>query len=403
MPPDYAFPFQWEVIPVLRRALEANPRDARAPYYLGNLLFDSQPEEAVRLWEKSAAIDPSFSIVHRNLAIAYAHQKPTNDGARAIAELEKAVALPDKYARHFEELDELYAKAGKPPEQRLALLEQSQAIVAKRDDALSREIGLKVFVGKYDEAIQLMTGRVFSVWEGGTLAVAEHWVDAHLLRGERELATGKAAAALADFQAAGDIPDNLPSDAGAAGGHEAQLAYWTGLAHEAMGGRRQSQAMLAASGVSFEGRARSRGFRRPIQLQSLGRALLCGAGPTKTRPERASGRRAQESVGGRQGGFGTGSDHRPAGAEGEESPQCRACVQSLSGGACSIWGWARTRRPRNNSAPHSPPVPISWEPKPLWTGYADIWFHHRLPSAALTFMIFSALIASLRFLCARPD
>ena len=169
MPPDYAFPFQWEVIPVLRRALEANPRDARAPYYLGNLLFDSQPEEAVRLWEKSAAIDPSFSIVHRNLAIAYAHQKPTNDGARAIAELEKAVALPDKYARHFEELDELYAKAGKPPEQRLALLEQSQAIVAKRDDALSREIGLKVFVGKYDEAIQLMTRRVFRCGK------AAHW------------------------------------------------------------------------------------------------------------------------------------------------------------------------------------------------------------------------------------
>ncbi len=258
MPPDYAFPFQWEVIPVLRRALEANPRDARAPYYLGNLLFDSQPEEAVRLWEKSAAIDPSFSIVHRNLAIAYAHQKPTNDGARAIAELEKAVALPDKYARHFEELDELYAKAGKPPEQRLALLEQSQAIVAKRDDALSREIGLKVFVGKYDEAIQLMTGRVFSVWEGGTLAVAEHWVDAHLLRGERELATGKAAAALADFQAAGDIPDNLPSDAGAAGGHEAQLAYWTGLAHEAMGDTDKArQSWQPAASASKEGRGRA--------------------------------------------------------------------------------------------------------------------------------------------------
>jgi tetratricopeptide (TPR) repeat protein len=258
MPPDYAFPFQWEVIPVLRGAVQANARDARALYYLGNLLFDSQPEEALRLWEKSAAIDPSFSIVHRNLAIAYAHQKPTNDVARAIAELEKAVALPDKCARQFEELDELYAKAGEPPEKRLALLEQNQAVVAKRDDALSRDIGLKVFAGKYDEAIQLMTGRVFSVWEGGTLAVAEHWVDAHLLRGVRELAAGKAAAALADYQAAGDIPDNLPSDAGAAGGHEAELAYWTGLAQEAMGDADKArQCWKSAATASGAGRGRA--------------------------------------------------------------------------------------------------------------------------------------------------
>jgi tetratricopeptide (TPR) repeat protein len=257
MPPDYAFPFQWEVIPVLRRALEANARDARAPYYLGNLLFDSQPEEALRLWQKSAALDPSCSLVHRNLAMAYAHQKPTNDVARAIAELEKAVALPDKYARQFMELDELYAKEGKPPEQRLVLLEQNQSVVARRDDALSREIGLKVFAGKYDEAIQLMTGRVFSVWEGGNLAVAEHWVEAHLLRGERELAAGKAAAALADFQAAGNIPDNLPSDAGAAGGREAELAYWTGLAQDVLGDAdKAKRCWESAASTSKEGRGR---------------------------------------------------------------------------------------------------------------------------------------------------
>ena len=57
MPPDYVFPFQAEVIDVLRAAMKANPRDARAPYYLGNLLYDWQPEEAARLWEASGALD----------------------------------------------------------------------------------------------------------------------------------------------------------------------------------------------------------------------------------------------------------------------------------------------------------------------------------------------------------
>jgi tetratricopeptide (TPR) repeat protein len=232
-----------------------NPQDARAPYYLGNLLFDWQPAEATRLWEQSAALDPAFAIVHRNLAAAYAHQQPTNDTVKAVAELERAVASPRKYAMHFTELDELYASIGKPPAQRLALLEQNADVVSKRDDSLSHEIGLKVFAEKYDEAIQLMTGRTFSVWEGGTLDVADHWVNALLLRGQHELAARQFAAALADFQAAENIPDNLPSDRG--GSHGAEIAYWTGRAHEAAGdGDQANQSWQRAVSASNERRGR---------------------------------------------------------------------------------------------------------------------------------------------------
>ncbi|HWI57823.1 MAG TPA: tetratricopeptide repeat protein, partial [Bacillota bacterium] len=234
LPPDYVFPFQAELIPVLQRAIAANPRDARAPYYLGNLLFDWQPAEALQLWERAARLDPSFPIVHRNLAQAYWHQTPTNDLVRAIAQLEQAVAAPTKYALHFAELDELYAATAAPPEKRLALLEQNHTVVAKHDEALSREIGLKVFAGKYDEAIGLMTGRKFAVWEGGSLAVADHWVNAHLLRGQQQLQAGQLPAALASLQAARAIPDNLPNDSHS-GGREAELAYWTGATYDAMG------------------------------------------------------------------------------------------------------------------------------------------------------------------------
>jgi tetratricopeptide (TPR) repeat protein len=232
---DHVFPFQWEAIHVLRRSMELNTNDANAPYFLGNLLYDWQPEEATKLWEQSAAIDPNNSIVHRNLAVAYSHRGSNSDPAKAIAQLELAVAAEKKYAMHFTELDELYADAGKPPEQRLALLEKNQSVVSKRDDSLSREIGLKVFAGKYDEAIQLMTGRKFSVWEGGMLDVADHWVNAHLLRGQREFAAKQLVPALADFRAAENIPDNLPSDRGGARGHDAEIAYWTGLTQEALG------------------------------------------------------------------------------------------------------------------------------------------------------------------------
>jgi tetratricopeptide (TPR) repeat protein len=231
--PDYVFPFEWEAIAVLKRAMESNPQDARAPYYLGNLLYDWQPEQAVRLWELAASLEPSFSIVHRNLALGYAHQKSTNDIVRAISELEKAVSAPIRYARHFTELDELYFAAGASPEKRLALLEQNHEIVSRRDDSLSCEIGMKVFAGKYDEAIQLMTGRKFSVWEGGSLDVAQHWVNAHLLRGRKELNAGQFQAALNDFGQAGAIPDNLPSEREI--GRDREINYWAGMTYKAMG------------------------------------------------------------------------------------------------------------------------------------------------------------------------
>ena len=234
MPPDYVFPFQNEAIDVLQAGMKANPRDARAPYYLGNLLYDWQPEEATRLWEASEALDPSFAIVHRNLATAYTHQKPAGDLNKAIAELEKAVSLDRKYALHFTELDELYEQAGTPIEKRLPLFEKNQTVVAQRDDSQNRAIALKVAAGKYDDAIKMMTGRKYAVSEGANINIAEHWTDAHILRAQQNIAARKYNEALADLQAAVTIPDNLPGG-GRGGASRAVVAYWTGIAYEGMG------------------------------------------------------------------------------------------------------------------------------------------------------------------------
>lgn len=267
MSPEYVFPFQWEAIAVLRRAMEANSKDSRAPYYLGNLLFDGQPEEAVRLWQLSAQLEPSFPIVHRNLALAYWHRTKTNDLGAAIAELEQAVAAPVKYAKHFTELDQLYGSAGAPPEKRLELLERNHPIVSQRDDSLSCEIGMKIFAGKYDEAIGLMTGRKFSVWEGGSLEVVQHWVNAHLLRGRREIAGGKFSAALADFEAAKAIPDNLPAEQEV--GREQEIGYWVGVAEEGKGNRAEARKVwqqVANGTEKIANRRRDKSSERQAQI-----------------------------------------------------------------------------------------------------------------------------------------
>ncbi len=156
-PTDYVFPFQMEMIPVLEAAMQANPADSRAPYYLGNLLYDWQPERAVALWEKSAALGADFPVVYRNLAMVYAKQ----DGARdkVLANLEKAAEFGGN-AMVFSELDKLYEENGVAPEKRLALLESHQPVI-NRDEVIAREVNLEIFAGKADVALELLKTRFF--------------------------------------------------------------------------------------------------------------------------------------------------------------------------------------------------------------------------------------------------
>jgi tetratricopeptide (TPR) repeat protein len=239
--PAYVFPFQAELIPVLRRAIAAHPADARAPYYLGNLLYDWQPAEAVALWEKAAALDPSHAITWRNLSVAYAQRKTPDAKSSALAAIEKAVALPNVHGTHLAERDTFYADTRVAPAQRLAALEQHRALVVNHDEALARLISLQVFVGNLDEAIQLLQSRTFNIWEGGTRFNTGYlWTDAHVARGLARLKAGQPRAALADLQLASQYPDNLRAYDD--GSRATEVGYWIGRAHEALGERTQAAA-----------------------------------------------------------------------------------------------------------------------------------------------------------------
>jgi len=232
MPPDYCFPFRLESIEALRKAQERNPEDASAPYYLGNLLYDHQPEEAIREWEWSRILDETFPVVHRNLGLAYSLVE--NDLPKAIASLEKAVELNKQDARIFYELDLLYEAGGVAPEKRLALLEANHETVLQRDDALSREILLLVQVGKLDRAIHLLSTHRFHVWEGGG-QIHNVYVDAHLLKGHTHFSAGRSDEALQSFSAALEYPENLEVGRPSGGGRAAQVYYFIGTVYESRG------------------------------------------------------------------------------------------------------------------------------------------------------------------------
>ncbi|WPU93587.1 DUF5107 domain-containing protein [Mucilaginibacter sabulilitoris] len=232
---EYVFPFQSELITVLKRAITVNPKDAHAMYYLGNLLYDWQPEEAVELWKRSTEADPGFAITWRNLAMAHSHQTMTGSQKEAIAELEKATSFPDPYPTHFAELDRLYQAAGTSVQKRLAVLEKNEKVITRNDEALGSLINLKTFSGKPAEAISLLKARTFSIWEGGSIFnTGQAWADAGLVRGLQLFREKKYKEAIEDFQSALNPPESRRAEQ-RHDLHNTQIIYWMGCAYEAAG------------------------------------------------------------------------------------------------------------------------------------------------------------------------
>ncbi len=244
MSTDYCFPFQLESIQVLRSAIKNNPKDAHAPYYLGNFLYDIQPENAIKEWEKSRDLDETFSIVHRNLGFAYARVE--NNIPKAIASLENAVACNPKDPRLYYELDLLYEAAGASPQKRLDLLEKNHDIIINRDDAFLREVLLYVQLGQHDRAIDLMNKHHFHVWEGG-VEIHDINVQAHLLRGGESFRAEKYQEALKDYEAALEYPENLEVGGEWNGGWFPEIYYSIATVCEALGDPQEARSFYEKS------------------------------------------------------------------------------------------------------------------------------------------------------------
>jgi tetratricopeptide (TPR) repeat protein len=231
---DYCFPFRLESIRILEAAMEANPKDEMACYYLGNLLFEMQPERAIALWEKAGELESDFPTLYRNLGWAY--YKIRKDIPGAIRHYEKAVALDKKDQRLLYELDLVYADGRISPEKRLKILQDNHLAIADNNvsDALAREVMLLVQLRRYDEALEVTNNNYFRQWEGVSKAYSSY-VDAHLLRGWDRFQEGRVEEALEDYLAALEYPSNMMVAEPYRGGRSAEVHYFIGTAYEKMG------------------------------------------------------------------------------------------------------------------------------------------------------------------------
>ena len=246
MPADYCFPFRVEEIAVLNHAMERNPKDGRAPYYLGNLLYDRQPQAAIKAWERARSLDGRFAMVHRNLADGYAWTE--QDYGKAIGSLETAVSL-QPLPKFLDELDGLYEKAGVSPQKRLAMLEKHQEAVLERDDALTREIRLYVELGNYDKALEmLLSGHHYTVWEGGRrYSALASYKDARVLKGHNYMKAGQYREALKQYEAALEYPENFSIGRPTDGGKAPVIYYFMATAYEALGDTNRARTFLEKS------------------------------------------------------------------------------------------------------------------------------------------------------------
>lgn len=270
MPSDYCFPFRAESIAILKKAIAVNPKDASAFYYLGDLLYDWQPDAAISAWEKSRDLDNSRAIVFRNLGWGY--WRRGNNPQLAASSYEHAIALNGADPRYYLELDDIYERLNTPPQKRLALLEANHDVICTRKSLLIREISLLVREGKEDKAIGYLADNHFYVSEGGGGELRNAYVDAHLLKGLALQEAGDADGALAHFQQAALFPDNLSLEKPDNDNRAAQINYYAATALASQGRKKESRRLLEkCASQNISSRWTSARYFQALALQELGR------------------------------------------------------------------------------------------------------------------------------------
>lgn len=293
-PGDYCFPARLEEIAVLEAAMRANPRDAQASYYLGNLLYDRRRhEDAIRLWEKSVKLDSKFSVVWRNLGIGYFNV--SKQPAKARTAYDRAFKANPADARLLFERDQLWKRLGEKPAKRLRELEKYPQLVSQRDDLTVEFCALLNQTSQHIEAMQLLANRKFQPWEGGEGAALGQHVRTQLSLGREALSSFRSSrgneahiskpeinrslltSAATHFQNALRQPENL-GEAKHLLANQSDIHFWLGVALDLLGEKKSAREHWLAA-AHFKGdfqemsvRAFSEmTFYSALSLEKLGR------------------------------------------------------------------------------------------------------------------------------------
>lgn len=266
MPDTYCFPFRAEEVEVLENASQVNASDAKAPYYLGNLFYESDPERAIALWETSARLDDSYYIVHRNLGLAYRDIR--KDYAKAQVSMDKAAECNSDDPRLLVEVDALNELNKVSAKAKYEFLKSRVNTARKRSDALLRLATRSVEYGRYDEAINILTTNTLKESEGAR-EMQSAYLNAYTLRGLEALKKGKYDKALMDIETAQAYPVGLVGR-----GRTAQFNYLIGMINKKTGKTSEAEDLFKKAlevTIESDGSDREYIYYQGLALQELGR------------------------------------------------------------------------------------------------------------------------------------
>jgi tetratricopeptide (TPR) repeat protein len=215
---------------VLNTALKFKPTDANACYYIGNILYEKQPEVAIKSWEKAVELNPRFAIAFRNLGWGYNYH--FEDIPAAISYYEKAIALNKNEGIYFSEISRLYERNNTPIATRLKLFEEADiAVVKQRDDASMPYLEYLILSGRADKAVELSSDMYLGYREGESRSRNVR-INANLMLGKKFFDNKDYPNALKYFSNALIAREEAGNDV--LGSREAQVNYFIGLANEAL-------------------------------------------------------------------------------------------------------------------------------------------------------------------------
>ncbi|TVQ23280.1 MAG: DUF5107 domain-containing protein [Spirochaetaceae bacterium] len=267
MPHDYCFPYRAEEVDILKHAMQSNPEDPFAPYYLGNLLYEHQPEAAIRAWELSREIDDTFYIVHRNLGLAY--KEARQDYKKAEQSVRRAMECNGDDSRLIFEMDNLNEMNKVSSSEKCEFLKNHIDSVKKRDETLIRLATRLVEDSKYDEALELLTANTIIGEFEGVTEMQNAFLNAYTLRSLEYLANGDYEKARNGLDSALAYPIRLIGRA-----RHAQFLYLESVVCRRAGDGKQAEDLLKQTletNIEEGGPYREYLYYKGLALKELGR------------------------------------------------------------------------------------------------------------------------------------
>ena len=271
MPAGYCAPFRLETIDILQKAKTLCPESSQPYYYLGNLLYNIQPDNAMKEWEKCIEMNPSHDLAWRNLG--WAHWLHTLDYAQSAKCYKKAIEINPDAPLYLEECDQVLEAMGAPVAERYEILKSHHTTAERRYHPLSQEVVTGTYVGDYDYVLDLLDRCYFPTREG-VANFHDNFVDALVLAGLQKVEEGKIEEGIQLYLKSFTYPENhqvfLVDERS---NHDAQVHYFLGQAYEKLGNMEEAKKWYQKSADQDFNLKGSKDFRywTGLSLKKLGK------------------------------------------------------------------------------------------------------------------------------------